>query len=78
MPFPAIVVLSFYPSSLEFCVQGCFRGLKLQNFLRRPTMVGDSLFHYLRFHITQKLPAGCKILILTTGRRLRDLQISPL
>ena len=28
-------------------------------------MVGDSLFHYLRFHITEKLLAGYKILIST-------------
>ena len=30
-------------------------------------MVGDSLFHYLRFHITEKLPAGYKIFISTTA-----------
>ena len=65
MPFPAIVVFGVYPSNLGFCVYGCFRGLKLQNFLCHPIMVGDSLFYYLHFDITEKPQAGYKIHILT-------------
>ena len=38
----------------------------MQNFLHRPTMVGNSLYHYLCLHITEKLPAGYKIFISTT------------
>ena len=41
----------------------------MQNFLRRSTMVGDILSHYLCFHITEKLPAGYKVLISTTASK---------